>query len=311
MKILVYGAGVIGSYLAHTLINSGNEVTVLARGNRFKQLNEDGLKIEHYFQKKVTVDSPKIITTLPKEEYYDVIFVVMKYNQFFTVFDSLSENISENIVFVGNNANPKKMERELKIMAREKNIGFGFQTSAGKRLDTGEIISIHGKGNFTFGVLDNNTNLINLIKRVFNDVYKVKIEKDIESWLLTHFVIIGSQNAILQINNYDHINLSKNKMELWKMVNSTKEGLDILKLNNINFTPYILGMSIKRFKFIYYFAMKLYFKLPMNNFVAGGFDEIIALYQEFDKFLKKDFKLHGHWDKLKNDSIKNYSNKEN
>ncbi|MCD8819201.1 ketopantoate reductase family protein [Mammaliicoccus sciuri] len=311
MNVLVYGAGVIGSYLAHTLMNSGNEVTILARGNRFDQLNENGLKIEHYFQKKTTIDRPKIISTLPKEHHYDVIFVVMKYNQFFTVFDALSENISTNIVFVGNNANPKEMERELQNMSGGKNIGFGFQTSAGKRLNTGEIISIHGKGNFTFGVLDDNYNLINLMKRVFNGVYKVKIEKDIESWLLTHFVVIVSQNAILQANNYNHIKLSKNKRELRKMVNSTKEGLEILKLNNIKITPYILGVTIMRYRFIYYYAMKLYFKLPMNNVVAGGFDEIIALYKEFDQTLKKDLMLTGHWDKLKSESIQIYRNKEN
>lgn len=32
MKILVYGAGVIGSYLTHMLCAAGNDVTLLARG---------------------------------------------------------------------------------------------------------------------------------------------------------------------------------------------------------------------------------------------------------------------------------------
>ncbi|WP_419891048.1 ketopantoate reductase family protein [Paenibacillus xylanexedens] len=32
MKILVYGAGVLGSQLAHVLVRGGNDVTVLARG---------------------------------------------------------------------------------------------------------------------------------------------------------------------------------------------------------------------------------------------------------------------------------------
>ena len=34
MKILIYGAGVIGSYLTHVLCAAGNDVTLLARGCR-------------------------------------------------------------------------------------------------------------------------------------------------------------------------------------------------------------------------------------------------------------------------------------
>lgn len=34
MKILVYGAGVIGCYLAHTLCRTGQDVTVLAQIGR-------------------------------------------------------------------------------------------------------------------------------------------------------------------------------------------------------------------------------------------------------------------------------------
>lgn len=32
MKVLVYGSGVIGSYLSHVLCTAGNDVTMLARG---------------------------------------------------------------------------------------------------------------------------------------------------------------------------------------------------------------------------------------------------------------------------------------
>ena len=54
MKILIYGAGVQGSYLAHALIRGGNDVTVLARGRRLDKLKKDGIVIRHYFQHKTT-----------------------------------------------------------------------------------------------------------------------------------------------------------------------------------------------------------------------------------------------------------------
>ncbi|MBR5680661.1 MAG: hypothetical protein IKX19_08405 [Clostridia bacterium] len=47
MKVLVYGAGVIGGQLVHALIVGGNEVTVIARGAWKETLRKDGLRIRH------------------------------------------------------------------------------------------------------------------------------------------------------------------------------------------------------------------------------------------------------------------------
>ncbi|MDQ0195292.1 ketopantoate reductase [Paenibacillus wynnii] len=52
MRILVFGAGVLGSYLAHALVRGGNDITVLARGKRAEELNNDGVVVRHYFQRK-------------------------------------------------------------------------------------------------------------------------------------------------------------------------------------------------------------------------------------------------------------------
>ena len=52
MKILVYGAGVIGGQFAHALISAGNDVTVVARGAWAETLRTDGLRIRHYIQRK-------------------------------------------------------------------------------------------------------------------------------------------------------------------------------------------------------------------------------------------------------------------
>lgn len=82
MRVLVYGAGVLGSYLAHVLVRGGNQVTVLARGKRAEELERDGLVIRHYFQRKTTVDQVRAIRALEAADIYDLIFVVMKYSDF-------------------------------------------------------------------------------------------------------------------------------------------------------------------------------------------------------------------------------------
>jgi 2-polyprenyl-6-methoxyphenol hydroxylase-like FAD-dependent oxidoreductase len=61
MKVLVYGSGVIGCYLAHVLCTAGNDVALLARGQWKEQLQQNGLRIRHHLQRKTTLDHPKII----------------------------------------------------------------------------------------------------------------------------------------------------------------------------------------------------------------------------------------------------------
>ncbi|MCM1466500.1 MAG: NAD-binding protein [Bacteroidales bacterium] len=47
MKLLVYGAGVIGCELAHVLKRGGNDVTLLARGEWKDTLEKRGLVIRY------------------------------------------------------------------------------------------------------------------------------------------------------------------------------------------------------------------------------------------------------------------------
>lgn len=74
MKILIYGAGVVGSYAAHEFTRIGHDVTLLARGKRYEELREKGLVIRHYIQRKTTVDKIKIVDKLLPDDYYDVVF---------------------------------------------------------------------------------------------------------------------------------------------------------------------------------------------------------------------------------------------
>jgi 2-dehydropantoate 2-reductase len=48
MKILVYGAGVLGSLYAARLADSGNDVTILARGQRLIDIRANGIVLDGY-----------------------------------------------------------------------------------------------------------------------------------------------------------------------------------------------------------------------------------------------------------------------
>ena len=49
MKILVFGAGVLGCNLARNLFRVGKDVTLLARGSWAEEIRQNGLRIKDNF----------------------------------------------------------------------------------------------------------------------------------------------------------------------------------------------------------------------------------------------------------------------
>ena len=76
MKILVYGAGVLGCNLARNLFHAGKDVTLLARGNWAEEIRKNGLRIKDKFSPRTSVSRIPVVTALAPDAAYDVIFVV-------------------------------------------------------------------------------------------------------------------------------------------------------------------------------------------------------------------------------------------
>lgn len=137
MKILVYGAGVLGCNLARNLLRAGKDVTLLALGNWAAEIKQNGLRIKDKFSLRTSVSRIPVVTELAPDAMYDVIFVVLRYTQLDSALDTLRANRTKNIVFVGNNVQTKTLAAALP----EKNVLFAFALSAGHR-EADRVVSI-------------------------------------------------------------------------------------------------------------------------------------------------------------------------
>ena len=70
MKILVYGAGVLGCNLARNLFRAGKNVTLLARGNWAEKIRRNGLRIKDKFSLRMSVSHIPVATELASDALY-------------------------------------------------------------------------------------------------------------------------------------------------------------------------------------------------------------------------------------------------
>ena len=185
MRILVYGAGVIGANLAADLYASGKLVTLLARGEWAETLERGGLVIDPIFSLRKRKYSIPIIRELKPDDVYDVIFVVMRYTQLEQVVPILAGNGSKSIVFVGNNLSAEALAEKLS----GHNVLFGFYMAAGRR-EKDRVVSISLR-KITIGQLKGSPSNEALIRDIFEGTrIKAVYQPNMGDYLLCHAAFV-------------------------------------------------------------------------------------------------------------------------
>ena len=193
MRVLVYGAGVIGGQIAHALCISGNEVTILARGAWAETLRRKGLRIHHYIQRTDTTDWPHVIEKLDDKEY-EAVFAVMQYRQMEKILPDLAAVNSPIVVLTGNNLSAGEMEAMiLKNTTVPKTVLFGFGSTAGVR-QNGQLTAVHtGDGKLTIGRLHEEVpeSVKTILKQLFSGSrMAVDYCDNMDAWLKYHAAFI-------------------------------------------------------------------------------------------------------------------------
>lgn len=238
MKILVYGAGIQGSYLAHSLIKGNNQVTLLARGKRKKELLTNGLILHHSLQRKQTKDTVQVIETLQPLDHYDLIFVTMKYSDFPTIIEPLAKNCSSTILFIGNQIDAAGLEKELQQKSKQpKNIYFGFQLTGGMNTDNGITVLRFGKGQMKVGSLHTDFKLTQTLDEAFNGTnYAWSYEAKMDDWLKSHATMVMVQNSFEYLYDFSAATIRK-KADLSTLAHALKESVELLAANGREILP--------------------------------------------------------------------------
>ncbi len=295
LNILIYGAGVIGSIFANKLAMSGQNVTILARGDRYREIKNNGVVLVNPKIGKREVAKVNVIETPEPNDVYDYIFVVMQRTQVKDVLPVLSQNKSPNIVFVVNTASGYA---DYVDAIGENRVMIGFPSAGGERKN-GEVRYFIGKGlmrtfqTTTFGEYNcRKTERVNAVIKMFNQAGIPSVYcNNMDAWQKTHVAIVTSVGNSLYGYNCSNYELSKSYSDIATMVKGIKEGLSVLNALNIKITP----SKLNYFR-LPVFLLARVFKTVMGTQLAEvtmakhtsvAREEMIYLQKEFDELIRK------------------------
>lgn len=302
MRILVFGAGVLGGNLANSLYRQGKDVTLLARGNWYEEIKRNGLSIHPYFGRKTNVKIP-VINELRPDDKYDVIFVVVRYTQVISVVQTLKENVSKNIVFVGNNL---KSEALISVLS-DKSVLFAFAMSAGHREK--DYIRSVSLNKITVGNTKGTPSQEIFIRNVFFGTnYKVVYETNMTDWLLCHAASVIPIAFACYYAKGDIKKLRRDKAYINRIMDATisaytvleDNGHEILPDSDKDFrNPKFKKKYLPFYKFI--FATKLG-KLCTSDHAMNAVDEMSALNRDFKAYIGRYGDIPKPWTDLERDT---------
>ena len=96
MRILIYGAGVIGSLYAALFAEAGYDTNIYARGKRLEALRNNGLQYKK--NQEVIKAEIRILGELPNDDIYDFVLLTVRENQLYEALTELKNNKSNTIV---------------------------------------------------------------------------------------------------------------------------------------------------------------------------------------------------------------------
>jgi 2-dehydropantoate 2-reductase len=234
MRILFFGAGPLGSAYAHLLGENGGDVTVLARGQRYDWLRDNGLVLVNEITGRKDSSRVQVVNELKPEDEYDLVIVLVRKNKLPPVFKILAASPGvKNVLFMGNNA--LGFDAYVKRLPVEK-VLFGFPGAGGGIRE--QVVHYadreRPKGTrraVTIGEIDGRTRERTLaIKSLFESAgIPVDLTTEIDGWLKYHVALVSPLVGALYKHDCDNHRAAKDKETLRALVRAAKEGGRVLR----------------------------------------------------------------------------------
>jgi len=243
MKILVYGAGVIGSLYAARLKQIGADVTVLSRGKRLEAIRTFGIELEDVSTGQRSSHQVSTIDALLPEAPFELVLVPVRSDQLVGVLLVLgASRATPSVLFFGNEA--RGPGAQIAALGRDR-VLLGFP-GAGGRIDDGRVVKylLIPQQRTTLGELDGRKSprLARIAGAFRSAGFSVEVSRHMGDWLTTHAAFVTCIAAAVYISGGDADRLASRSDLLRLMVQATREAFGALRAMGVRELPFNLRL---------------------------------------------------------------------
>ena len=229
-RILVIGAGVLGSLLAARLQDGGHDVSVLARGQRLRDLREHGIALEDDEGRGRTTTHVNVVERLAPEDAYDLALVVVQHQQTGAVLPALAANRHiPSVLFLQNNpCGPEALTSAL----GGARVLWGFPAMGGTR--DGHVVryTLAGRDKPKVVLGEPDGSITGRTRSVAAALERagiaVELRQDMDAWLKHHAALVSPVALAIYAAAGDNYRLARTRDGIVLAIRAVREGVDAL-----------------------------------------------------------------------------------
>jgi len=286
MNIVIVGAGNMGSIFAAKLIKAGYDVAVVARNDRLRELQQNGLRLRHQYKREIERFTPDVFAGLTPDIEADLILVMVQRPHIDALMPDLAQHPCRRICFMFNcsEINPEWQE------TLGNRLVWGFPSALGSTKDgIVRYLVLPGWLRFlqitTVGIAEGgDPEVAKMIVTVLN---KARIAStfhpDMRSWLMTH---TGLMLAGMMIGE-NKLKAEQKQMltytEAHRMMRAQKECFAVMRATGAQITPlnlfllsFLPGILIS--PFVWLLSRSNAYSRAVDGHVDHAHDEIQFMY---------------------------------
>ncbi len=211
-SILVFGAGVLGSLYTAWLHKAGFAVTLLARGQRYRDLQEHGVVLEDFFTGEKSATPVRVVDVIPEDEAFDLCLVLVQKTQLKSALETLAAKPGIGaVVFMNNTA--EGPEALVQALGAER-VLFGHANAGGERRGHKVLYVVTQK--MMLGEIDGEvTPRVRTIAATMKKAgFDSEINRNPVAWKRYHVALAVPFALAMQCNGTDRLRLARNRGDL-------------------------------------------------------------------------------------------------
>lgn len=292
MRLLIYGAGVIGCLYATLFSEAGYDTTIYARGERLEKLKSNGLL--YMKNQRLLRATVNIIAKVENDDIYDFVFLTVRENQVHKALAELSCNNSPNIVTMVNTIEPYSNWEKLcgtgKIIPAFPGGGGSFEGNVLKAALTPSIIQPT-----TFSeISEEKTERLLKLSTLFEKAkIPYQVVKDMHEWQICHLaMVVPIADAYYEANNPEEV--GRERKTMFRTAKRLKHNFCVLHKLGIQLSP----KKVNLFRFIPTAVLSIGLSILFQSNFGNMF-----MYQHSMKAPNEMKQLHKQFYKYINESL--------